>query len=341
MTRPTTSAPRPTSWPRRSHRAANAEAERIRTEADEFFRSRTDEAEARATALVSRSRAERAAAVLAEVETSAAEWRTRAEREVEDLVEAARQQGREMLDEAKATRERVLADLFRRRGLLQSQVDELRGGRDNLLDAYRVVKRTFLEATEALAQVEARAAERAAAPHDAGASDSASTDAAAEPARPMRPTAVGRARRRGRADRSESRRRRLALRPHPRRPGRHDRGRRPPRRRSPETGPEPEASSETGRVRDRDGAGRGRCGVDRRSRNPVEEAAAPSAGRRVARAARRCRRSAAGAGREARQACCARRSERTARRRSPSQGPADRRAGAHRRSPSCSRSGSP
>ena len=63
-----------------------------------------------------------------------------------------------MLEEAKSTRERVLGDLFRRRGLLQAQVDELRGGRDNLLDAYRVVKRTFLEATGELAQVEVRAA---------------------------------------------------------------------------------------------------------------------------------------------------------------------------------------
>jgi hypothetical protein len=34
----------------------------------------------------------------------------------------------------------------------------LRGGRDRLLDAYRTVKRTFLEANESLAQVEARAA---------------------------------------------------------------------------------------------------------------------------------------------------------------------------------------
>jgi hypothetical protein len=63
-----------------------------------------------------------------------------------------------MLEEAKATRERVLADLIRRRGLLQAQVDELRNGRDHLLDAYRTVKRTFLEATESLSQVEARAA---------------------------------------------------------------------------------------------------------------------------------------------------------------------------------------
>jgi hypothetical protein len=59
----------------------------------------------------------------------------------------------------------VLADLGRRRSLLQAQVEELRQGRDRLLEAYRVVKRTFLDATEALAQVEARAAsERALAP---------------------------------------------------------------------------------------------------------------------------------------------------------------------------------
>ena len=36
-------------------------------------------------------------------------------------------------------------------GLSRREIDELRAGRDNLLDAYRVVKRTFLEATEALA----------------------------------------------------------------------------------------------------------------------------------------------------------------------------------------------
>jgi hypothetical protein len=63
-----------------------------------------------------------------------------------------------MLDEARVARERVLSDLGRRRSLLQAQVEELRQGRDRLLEAYRVVKRTFLDATEALAQVEARAA---------------------------------------------------------------------------------------------------------------------------------------------------------------------------------------
>ena len=61
-------------------------------------------------------------------------------------------------------RERVLADLGRRRSLLQAQVDELRSGRDRLLDAYRVVKRTLYDATDALVQVEARANAELAAP---------------------------------------------------------------------------------------------------------------------------------------------------------------------------------
>ncbi len=74
------------------------------------------------------------------------------------MVDAARAQGREMLDEAKAARERVLGDLVRRRALLNAQIEALLRGRDRLLDAYRNVKRTFLEATEALGDVEARAA---------------------------------------------------------------------------------------------------------------------------------------------------------------------------------------
>src|SRR6202042_2783689 len=82
----------------------------------------------------------------------------RAEHEAEEIIEAARQQGRDMLDEAKVARERVLPDLARRRSLLQAQIEALRAGRDNLLDAYRVVKRSFLEATGARSQVEARAA---------------------------------------------------------------------------------------------------------------------------------------------------------------------------------------
>ncbi len=141
---------------------ARAEAERVTTESEELAAARTEEAETRAATLVADADAN-AAEQNAATEAFTNEQRERAERESAEHVEAVRQQGREMLDEAKATRERVLADLFRRRSLLQAQIDELRAGRDNLLDAYRVVKRTFLEATEALARVEARvAAERVA-----------------------------------------------------------------------------------------------------------------------------------------------------------------------------------
>ena len=159
--------------------AATAEALSRRGEADEYFQARTDEAEERATAIVTEAE-QNAAEIRAAAEVYSTEQRQRAERETEELIEAARQQGRDMLDEAKSTRERVLADLFRRRGLLQAQVDELRGGRDHLLDAYRVVKRTFLEATGALAQVEARAAERAATPTTDDDTDTLDVDARAE-----------------------------------------------------------------------------------------------------------------------------------------------------------------
>ncbi|MDQ1481091.1 MAG: hypothetical protein QOI44_1952 [Actinomycetota bacterium] len=155
--------------------AAAAELQSRRGEADEYFQSRTGEAEERATAIVADAE-QNAAEIRAGVEAFSTEQREHAEREANEAIEAARQQGREMLDEAKSTRERVLADLFRRRGLLQAQVDELRGGRDNLLDAYRVVKRTFLEATEALAQVEVRAAERATHPSDDDADVSVALD---------------------------------------------------------------------------------------------------------------------------------------------------------------------
>src|ERR1700681_929173 len=82
---------------------ARSEAERITGETEELSRARTEEAEARAAAMVSDAEAR---AVELEAETSAYSeaQRRRAEHEAEELVESARLQGREMLDEAKATR---------------------------------------------------------------------------------------------------------------------------------------------------------------------------------------------------------------------------------------------
>jgi DivIVA domain-containing protein len=121
-------------------------SERMRTEAEEVLMVRTQEAE------------QRVAEIMATAQTRAKELCDAATAESEGMVEGARVQGREMLDEAKAARERVLGDLVRRRALLNAQIEVLRRGRDRLLDAYRNVKRTFLEATEALSDVEARAA---------------------------------------------------------------------------------------------------------------------------------------------------------------------------------------
>jgi DivIVA domain-containing protein len=141
---------------------AAAEAERIRTEATDVLAARSAEAEAKSAELVGAAE-ERAASTVESATT-----------EAEAILENARKQLREMLDEAKSARERVVGDLVRRRSLLSAQIEALRAGRDHLLDAYRTVKRTFLDATEALAQVEARAAVERSVPN------SESVDVAAE-----------------------------------------------------------------------------------------------------------------------------------------------------------------
>lgn len=172
---------------------AQDESRQARTEAEEEARRRTTDAETRAAEIV--ADAERLASELREeTERFVEEQRAHAERERDTTIEAARAEGRDMLEEAKSLRERVLSDLARRRNLVQAQLEELRTGRDHLLDAYRVVKRTFLEATDALAQVEARIPPRGERPEvdltpveaggeaAAAAAEAAGADAAAEPA---------------------------------------------------------------------------------------------------------------------------------------------------------------
>lgn len=135
---------------------AQEEARRIREEAEGILETRTGEADATANELL-REAGEFAAVVRSDAETHAAELRARVGQEAVERAEAARAAGREIVEEAQAVRERVLSDLATRRALLQTQLEELRGGRDRLLDAYRTVKRTLDEATDALAQVESRA----------------------------------------------------------------------------------------------------------------------------------------------------------------------------------------
>jgi hypothetical protein len=155
-------------------REAQEQATQLRESSTTAANRRTEEAEqtsaereAAADAYATRARedAERdAAATREEAEREREESRAASAAAVETELEAAKEEGRGLVQEARAVRERVLGDLGRRRTLLQAQVDELRAGRDRLLDAYRVVKRTLGEATDALAQVEARAGTELAGP---------------------------------------------------------------------------------------------------------------------------------------------------------------------------------
>lgn len=149
-------------------RDADERARATREAAEAEAEARTSAAEEAATALTAATEADALAtreAVAAEALSireaavrEATELTDRARDEGASEVEHARQTGRDMLAEAKAVRERVLADLARRRELLTAQIEELRVGRDRLLGAYRVVKQTLADATQALGQVEARGA---------------------------------------------------------------------------------------------------------------------------------------------------------------------------------------
>jgi len=156
-------------------RSAQEAAEDIRTKAQERSSVLVDQAETEARRLTEEAgarhdeqlrAAEEAAAEMVRVaERDAADMRAavealvaaegaRATSEAEAEIEVARTTGREMVAEARAVRERILADLARRRTAMQQQIDELRHGREQLLGAYRVVKETLTEATEALSKVE-------------------------------------------------------------------------------------------------------------------------------------------------------------------------------------------
>ncbi len=98
-----------------------------------------------------------------EAMTEAIRHRERAETAAMAEVEAAKAHGRQLITDAQALRERVLADLARRRNAGRAQIEQLREGRDRLLGAYEVVQRTIDHAVEQLrlAAPEAQAVDRA------------------------------------------------------------------------------------------------------------------------------------------------------------------------------------
>lgn len=154
--------------------AANAGATDIKAKADENAAKILKEAREHADA--TRAEAEEILAKRAgEAETVASRIREQANIDAERLRDSARQQAetvraqaeaqrKAVVDAAQTTRERIMADLSRRRKVAAVQIEQLRAGRERLLDAYKVVRRTLDEVTDELqrADAEARAAADAA-----------------------------------------------------------------------------------------------------------------------------------------------------------------------------------
>jgi DivIVA domain-containing protein len=85
-----------------------------------------------------------------EAEIEAARRRQDASSDAEAELNMAKQQGRDMVNEARAYRERVLSELARRRELARQQIEQLIHGRDRLLQAF---ERSRIAAVEVMAEL--------------------------------------------------------------------------------------------------------------------------------------------------------------------------------------------
>jgi DivIVA domain-containing protein len=89
-----------------------------------------------------------------DVEVEVARKRQDATSDAEAEVALAKQQGREMVNEARAYRERVLADLDRRTTLARQQIEELIHGRDRLLQVFERARLVAVDVTSELRAVD-------------------------------------------------------------------------------------------------------------------------------------------------------------------------------------------
>lgn len=85
-----------------------------------------------------------------DAELEATRRRKDADTDAEAELEMAKQQGREMVEEARAYRERALAELARRRDLARQQIDQLVHARDRLVQAF---ERARLAAADVVAEL--------------------------------------------------------------------------------------------------------------------------------------------------------------------------------------------
>ncbi|MDA3039553.1 MAG: hypothetical protein O3C27_08470, partial [Actinomycetota bacterium] len=138
---------------------AGREAVQARESAQTDAASMRAAAEKAATELRSSAEAD-AARVRREVETEAAQVRNESAADALAAQDSAREQARLMLHEAQSVREKVLADLVKRRRAGRQQLDQVKAARDRLARSLAVVRKDLDEAmSELVASVpEARAA---------------------------------------------------------------------------------------------------------------------------------------------------------------------------------------
>ncbi len=131
-------------------RMLGEETARVLTTARESAAEIRRKAEQSAAQLVSEA-SDEAARLREEAEVEASRRRTDAAADAEAELAMAKQQGREMVNEARAYRERVLSELSRRRELAREQIEQLLHGRDRLIATFESAR---LAAVDVIAELQ-------------------------------------------------------------------------------------------------------------------------------------------------------------------------------------------
>jgi DivIVA domain-containing protein len=131
-------------------RLLGEETARVLTTARESATEIRQKAEQSAAQLLSEA-SDEAARMREEAEVEASRRRSDAAADAEAELAMAKQQGREMVNEARAYRERVLSELARRRELAREQIEQLLLGRDRLMQSF---ERARLVAVDVVAELQ-------------------------------------------------------------------------------------------------------------------------------------------------------------------------------------------
>ena len=131
-------------------RLLGEETARVLTTARESAAEIRQKAEQSAAQMLTEA-SDEAARLREEAEVEASRRRSDAGADAEAELSMAKQQGREMVNEARAYRERVLSELARRRELAREQIEQLLHGRDRLMQSF---ERARLVAVDVVAELQ-------------------------------------------------------------------------------------------------------------------------------------------------------------------------------------------